>query len=119
MIPTCRSSFSTLHAGRVAATTGHHRPLSLDARLSVPSMRVESLQLRTNTQRQDLEVDFQYPPCGSSRCNLSSGATPSHFQTTFSTLHAGRVAATMSSAAGDAGAPAPFSTLHAGRVAAT
>ncbi len=38
-------------------------------RLSVPSMRVESLQLFSVRQHTVTVVFFQYPPCGSSRCN--------------------------------------------------
>src|SRR6266567_1689988 len=37
---------------------------------------------------------FQYPPCGSSRCNTCGRATGIDLVLTFSTLHAGRVAAT-------------------------
>src|SRR6266567_1714506 len=61
-------SFSTLHAGRVAATRASvmaaHSPC-----LSVPSMRVESLQHQATVHLDDKCTDFQYPPCGSSRCN--------------------------------------------------
>src|SRR6266487_3709045 len=88
-----KKTFSTLHAGRVAATLG--------ILCGLPSTGV-----------------FQYPPCGSSRCNTSFSWLSCH-HSTFSTLHAGRVAATLR---GYADRPLPvntFSTLHAGRVAAT
>ncbi len=64
-----RSSFSTLHAGRVAATEHEHPAPGPGSRLSVPSMRVESLQPQQWSYTISFPDDFQYPPCGSSRCN--------------------------------------------------
>src|SRR6266566_820880 len=87
------SSFSTLHAGRVAATAvppihdrpplffqyppcgssrcnARHRPGATGmTTLSVPSMRVESLQRIGRDEDRPIRILFQYPPCGSSRCN--------------------------------------------------
>ncbi len=62
-------SFSTLHAGRVAATPAS-RGCRATTPLSVPSMRVESLQ------------------------PLANGNNTTFPLASFSTLHAGRVAAT-------------------------
>ncbi len=93
-------------------------------------------------ERQEVENDFQYPPCGSRRCNdiaeaillsVKQLSVPSmRVETlqrcrqlwwrapaeTFSTLHAGRDAATLWNV-GAARASGSFSTLHAGRDAAT
>src|SRR6266699_2461350 len=88
------ASFSTLHAGRVAATACDAANQLRIKGLSVPSMRVESLQQGR-----------------SSRGLLS--------RLTFSTLHAGRVAATPAGCPRRHPCLTSFSTLHAGRVAAT
>src|SRR6266699_2661111 len=40
---------------------------------------------------------FQYPPCGSSRCNKGKLEHKRNIDVSFSTLHAGRVAATRAS----------------------
>src|SRR6266699_2422222 len=116
--------FSTLHAGRVAATEscGHsHRRQRLfqyppcgssrcnmslprlcrsSPNLSVPSMRVESLQRHTAKLLCSVLRVFQYPPCGSSRCNLRKPCIHRCATSTFSTLHAGRVAATIAASYG-------------------
>ncbi len=89
------------------------------ARLSVPSMRVETLQLPRTNRVTSAIVIFQYPPCGSRRCNRSirpwqAGLIPPPF----STLHAGRDAATPVEDALLLEC-STFSTLHAGRDAAT
>src|SRR6266567_1427711 len=99
-----------------------HRRVSLSrqstSELSVPSMRVESLQHHANPADLAVNFVFQYPPCGSSRCNHNMlpgvryssrlsvpsmrveslqhhhRCSPRSQSTSFSTLHAGRVAAT-------------------------
>ncbi len=135
-------SFSTLQAGRVAATITRLPLSSLSSALSVPSRRVESLQPPSSMSRSskpvlsvpsrrveslqryhpqgsgssgthfqyppggssrcnidveahELEVlNFQYPPGGSSRCNPCATRNTTSVEDTFSTLQAGRVAAT-------------------------
>src|SRR6266566_2086165 len=92
-----REAFSTLHAGRDAATRSDLLHAYLCSTLSVPSMRVETLQHGLNHQRHHRDVSFstlhagrdaatagfefyswmshlfQYPPCGSRRCNRRGG----------------------------------------------
>src|SRR6266487_3091582 len=89
-----REAFSTLHAGRDAATRSDLLHAYLCSRLSVPSMRVETLQRNDGEPYQSglfsfstlhagrdaattrawrpttTDNDFQYPPCGSRRCNV-------------------------------------------------
>src|SRR6266566_4200753 len=109
--------FSTLQAGRVAATGSQERQHLHRLPLSVPSRRVESLQQRAGITSIAFPRLFQYPPGGSSRCNggsilctqnrvifqyppggssryTSSTCSLCPSRSTFSTLQAGRVAAT-------------------------
>src|SRR6266699_980772 len=58
-------------------------------------MRVESLQPAKSLHPSLRDFHFQYPPCGSSRCNLIHELVPVIHCRSFSTLHAGRVAATL------------------------
>src|SRR6266851_4615090 len=112
--------------------------------LSVPSKRVESLQLVLTVHQRCPHYSFQYPPSGSSRCNVTtrcptetknpffqyppSGSSrcnktfPGYgilISPSFSTLQAGRVAATFPHGLLFLFQKFTFSTLQAGRVAAT
>src|SRR6266516_1108137 len=86
-------TFSTLHAGRVAATAHETRLISGDGETfsTLHAGRVAAtLGILCGLPSTGV---FQYPPCGSSRCNTSFSWLSCH-HSTFSTLHAGRVAAT-------------------------
>src|SRR5215472_4979316 len=67
-----RKTFSTLQAGRDAAT-----PLLFTCKLacedlSVPSRRVETLQHDYRDRPSSHQLHFQYPPGGSRRCTTGS-----------------------------------------------
>src|SRR6266851_2138001 len=85
--------FSTLQAGRVAATCANRASALPPLQLSVPSKRVESLQRFVVYERSVDDGAFQYPPSGSSRCNRESVLQQHKTIYSFSTLHAGRAAA--------------------------
>ncbi len=118
---------------------GNQKPV-----LSVPSKRVESLQQDiswlwhpyipifqyppSGSSRCNKPTpcgfphgfrSFQYPPSGSSRCNTSANGRRFTRCRTFSTLQAGRVAATFPHGLLFLFQKFTFSTLQAGRVAAT
>src|SRR6266487_1017536 len=68
------TAFSTLHAGRDAATAANKPSNIGDSDLSVPSMRVETLQPQYKAMAGGVDsTTFQYPPCGSRRCNARRG----------------------------------------------
>src|SRR6266699_3433198 len=86
-------SFSTLHAGRDAATWISARPKHCSSAFSTlhadrDAATMEQAQVTMET------LIFQYPPCGSRRCNLCGWSPVLPGTCTFSTLHAGRDAAT-------------------------
>src|SRR5215472_10128262 len=61
--------------------------------LSVPSRRVETLQLPCSLLANWLAKNFQYPPGGSRRCNTTTETDLLPINYTFSTLQAGQDAA--------------------------
>ncbi len=89
-----KETFSTLHAGRVAATPERIRRSLACKHFQYPPCGSS----RCNHRRHDCCLgsrwSFQYPPCGSSRCNSEARMMQSQRVHPFSTLHAGRVAAT-------------------------
>src|SRR6266487_3928087 len=112
-------SFSTLHAGRVAATKSSETRSRLDFALSVPSMRVESLQHPLLRAALPNAPRFQYPPCGSSRCNHQLKSGEQQKAQVFQYPPCGSSRCNAFWRAHIVGEDESFSTLHAGRVAAT
>ncbi len=104
--PTGLGTFSTLHAGRVAATNYLHMQHHLWVNFQYPPCGSSRCNLPSPYLPYPKISFFQYPPCGSSRCNEyppcgssrcnSEPPDPTRMvNPAFSTLHAGRVAATM------------------------
>jgi len=89
------ASFSTLQAGRVAATCHDDDGMATGGGLSVPSKRVESLQQDVLAPPTQPGQPLSVPSKRVESLQLSRCIMPTSRMATFSTLQAGRVAATL------------------------
>src|SRR6266487_5491860 len=123
--PDCESAWhlyiqflSTLHAGRVAATSYGSPATEVVTMYQYPPCGSSRCNFMSGFSVSTCLI-FQYPPCGSSRCNFFVTPSPNIFIMFFQYPPCG------SSRCNDSGGDVPisgsasFSTLHAGRVAAT